>query len=116
MSDELMAAAFTPDELAEASRYRLEIEWSDEDGAFLVTLPELEGIRSHAPTPAEAAERGVELAAEYLDAMRTLGRPVPPPRVPAIVPWGGRQRSSGRRRCIASVHGHSTPAPRSGSL
>ena|SRR5215211_433764 len=76
MSDELMAAAFTPDELAEASRYRLEIEWSDEDGAFLVTLPELEGIRSHAPTPAEAAERGVELAAEYLGAMRTLGRPV----------------------------------------
>jgi len=51
-----------------------------------VRLPELEGLCSHAATPAEAAERGVELAAEYLDAMRTLGRPIPPPRVPAVVP------------------------------
>jgi predicted RNase H-like HicB family nuclease len=85
MNDGATASAFTPEELTAASRYRLEIEWSDEDEAFLVTLPELEGIRSHAPTPAEAAERGVELAAEYLDAMRTLGRPVPAPRVPAIV-------------------------------
>jgi predicted RNase H-like HicB family nuclease len=85
MSKGSAASAFTPEELVEASRYRLEIEWSDEDGAFLVTLPELEGIRSHASTPAEAAERGVELAAEYLDALRTLGRQVPPPRVPATV-------------------------------
>jgi predicted RNase H-like HicB family nuclease len=78
------ASAFTPEEITEASRYRLEIQWSDEDQAYLVTLPELEGIRSHAATVAEAAERGVELAAEYIDAMRTLGRPIPAPTPVAV--------------------------------
>jgi predicted RNase H-like HicB family nuclease len=78
--DSTMAGSqFTPEELAEASRYRLEIQWSDEDQVFLVSLPELEGIRTHASTITGAAERGVELAAEYIYGMRALGLPVPTP-------------------------------------
>lgn len=76
--------AFTEVELTEASRYRLVIQWSEEDQVFLVALPELEGIRSHADTLIGAAERGVELAAEYLYAMRELGRPVPAPASLAV--------------------------------
>lgn len=73
------SSAFTLEELAEASRYQLVIQWSDKDRLFLVSLPELEGIRTHAATIAEAAERGVELAADYLYGMRELGMPVPAP-------------------------------------
>ena len=73
-------SAFTPEELAEASRYRLEIQWSAEDQVFLVSLPELEGIRTHADTMTGAAERGVESAAEYLFGMRALGLSVPAPQ------------------------------------
>lgn len=80
----MAASEFTPEELAEASRYRLEIQWSDQDQAFLVSLPELEGIRTHAATVAGAAERGIELAAEYLYGMRVLGLTVPRPRSLAI--------------------------------
>jgi len=75
---------FTPDELAEARRYRMIIQWSDGDEAFLVSLPELEGIRTHAKTATGAAERGVELAAEYLYAMRATGRPIPSPEPAAV--------------------------------
>jgi predicted RNase H-like HicB family nuclease len=75
---------FTPEELAEASRFRLEIQWSDEDQLFLVTLPELEGIGSHAATITGAAERGVELAAEYRYGMRAMGLPVPAPESLAV--------------------------------
>ena len=76
----MAASDFTPEELAEASHYRLEIQWSNEDQVFLVSLPELEGIRTHAETITGAAARGVELAAEYLYGMRSLGLPVPAPR------------------------------------
>ena len=70
---------FTPEELAEASRYPLLIAWSDEDGAFLVSLPDF-GVQTHAATVADAAARGVEMAAEWIDSYRRLGRPVPAPR------------------------------------
>lgn len=80
----MAASAFTAEELAEASRYRLEIQWSDEDQTFLVSLPELEGIRTHANSIAEAAERGVKLAAEYLYGMRALGLTPPAPRSLAV--------------------------------
>jgi predicted RNase H-like HicB family nuclease len=77
-------SAFTPEELAEASRYRLVIQWSDEDGLFLVSLPEFGGIRTHATTITGAAERGVELAAEWIDSLRQTGRPVPAPQSLAV--------------------------------
>jgi predicted RNase H-like HicB family nuclease len=70
---------FSPEELAEASRYRIVIQWSDADQLFLVSLPEFGGVRGHGRTIAEAAERGVEMAAEWIDSLRTLGEPIPVP-------------------------------------
>ncbi|HEY7033332.1 MAG TPA: hypothetical protein VH482_18470 [Thermomicrobiales bacterium] len=70
---------FTPEEIAEARRYRMVIQWSDVDRVFLVSLPELDGAVAHADTAAAAAERGIELACEWIDAYRQLGRSIPPP-------------------------------------
>jgi predicted RNase H-like HicB family nuclease len=75
---------FTPEEIEEASRYQIVIQWSEEDQLFLVSLPEFGGVRSHGRTIAEAAERGVELAAEWIDSLRTLGEPVPVPAALAV--------------------------------
>ena len=36
-----------PEELAEARRYALVIEWSDENNAYLVTAPDLPGMITH---------------------------------------------------------------------
>jgi predicted RNase H-like HicB family nuclease len=70
---------FTPDEIAEARRYPLVIHWSEEDQLFLVSLPDFGGVTSHGRIAAEAAERGVEMAAEWIDSYRQLGRPIPAP-------------------------------------
>ncbi len=71
---------FTDDQLAEASRYQMVIQWSDEDQLYLVSLPEFDNVTSHAESVSAAAERGVELAAEWLSALRASGRPVPAPK------------------------------------
>ena len=71
--------AFTPEELAEARYYPLVIRWSDDDGLFLVSLPDFGGVTGHGQTAAEAAERGVEMAAGWLYSYRQLGRPIPVP-------------------------------------
>lgn len=70
---------FTAEELAEARHYPLVIRWSDEDGLFLVSLPDFGGVTGHGRTAAGAAERGVEMAAGWLYSYRQLGRPIPVP-------------------------------------
>jgi predicted RNase H-like HicB family nuclease len=80
---------FTPEEIAEARRYRMVIQWSDIDRVFLVSLPELDGVTAHADTAAAAAERGIELACEWIDAYRQLGRAIPPP-ISALEPVASR--------------------------
>jgi predicted RNase H-like HicB family nuclease len=72
-------AIFTPDEIAAARRYPLVIRWSEEDDLFLVSLPDFGGVTGHGRTAAEAAERGVEMAAEWIDSYRQLGQPIPAP-------------------------------------
>ena len=71
---------FTPEELAEIRRYAMVIEWSDENDAFLVTVPNLPGLVTDGPTRAEAAEMGEDAIGCWISAMREAGQPVPPPR------------------------------------
>lgn len=71
----------TEEELAEARRYSLLIQWSDEDHVYIVTVPELPGCLTHGTTHEEAVAMGEEAIATYLAGMRHFGRSVPPPRV-----------------------------------
>lgn len=71
----------TEGELAEARRYSLLIQWSDEDHLYIVTVPELPGCTTHGATHEEAVTMGEEAIATYLAGMRHFGRPVPPPRI-----------------------------------
>ena len=70
---------FDEAELAEARRYSMLVQWSPEDGLWIVTVPELGNAKTHGATPAEAVEMGADLVASYLDVCRAEGRPVPPP-------------------------------------
>jgi predicted RNase H-like HicB family nuclease len=72
---------FTAEELAEASRYEIVIHWSEEDQVFIASVPELTGVVTHASTPAEAAEKAVEVAALWIYASRKKGDPIPEPRI-----------------------------------
>jgi len=61
--------------------YSMTIEWSDEDGAFIVTVPELPGCRTHGMTYEEAARQGRDAIESWLAARRASGRPIPKARV-----------------------------------
>ena len=52
---------------------------ADEGGAYLVEFPDLPGCMSDGDTIAEAIANGSEAKAEWIEAMREAGRPVPAP-------------------------------------
>ena len=79
-TDEQVSEELTPDEVAEARRYSLLIEWSPEDDAYIISVPELPGVRTHGTTHQDAVEMGAEVIATYLFALRGHDRPVPLPR------------------------------------
>ena len=74
----------TPEELAEARRYKMEIFWSEEDDAYLAYFPDAPGVVTHGSTAAEAAMQGEDAIITWLTALRDAGRPVPPPKSHSI--------------------------------
>ena len=79
-----MEPAITEELLAEARRYSLLIEWSERDGVYIVTVPELPGCKTHGATHVEAIEMGEEAITTYLVGARHFGDPVPPPRLAGV--------------------------------
>jgi antitoxin HicB len=72
---------FAAEDLAEASRYEIVTQWSDEAQVFSASVPELPGAKTPGESPAEAAEKAVEVAASWIYGSQQLGHEVPPPRV-----------------------------------
>jgi predicted RNase H-like HicB family nuclease/DNA-binding XRE family transcriptional regulator len=68
------------EELAAARRYAMQIEWSPEDQAFLVSFPDVPGVMTHGVTREEAAAMGDDAIITWLTARHDAGLPVPPPR------------------------------------
>ncbi len=72
----------TPKELAQAnaSHYTMLIQWSEQDGVYVASLPEWgDTIHTHGATYAEAAEMGAELLALLIATTRQRGEPLPSP-------------------------------------
>ncbi len=63
------------------ARYSMVIEWSNEDDAYIVTVPELPGCVTHGDTYEEAVRQGQDAIESWIDVAQELGRPVPAPRV-----------------------------------
>lgn len=61
--------------------YSMIIQWSDEDNAYIVTVPELPGCRTHGKTYEEAVRQGQDAIATWIDGSRDLGLPIPEPRI-----------------------------------
>ena len=57
------------------------IEWSDEDQAYIVTVPELPGCRTHGDTYEEATRQGQDAIESWIMVAEELGRPVPAPKL-----------------------------------
>ena len=68
--------------------YSMIIQWSDEDQAYIMTVPELPGCRTHGASYEEAVIMGRDAIESCITARRTSGRPIPPPRLFATtLPW-----------------------------
>jgi len=59
--------------------YRMVIQWSDEDGVFIVTLPEFSGAKTHGSTYEEAAQKGQEVLELLMETFQAEGTPLPEP-------------------------------------
>jgi predicted RNase H-like HicB family nuclease len=60
--------------------YSMNIQWSDEDEAFIVTVPELPGCITHGATYEEAARQGEDAIETWLMGAKEFGLPIPEPR------------------------------------
>lgn len=63
-----------------ASRYELIIYWSEEDGAYIVEVPELPGCMADGETYIDAARNAEVVIQEWIETAQELGRPIPEPR------------------------------------
>jgi predicted RNase H-like HicB family nuclease len=64
--------------------YPINVFWSEEDGAWVADVPDLEYCSAFGDTPHEAVAE-VEIAmAAWLDAAKSSGRKVPPPSAYAV--------------------------------
>ena len=61
-------------------RYELIIYWSEEDGAFIVDVPELPGCMADGRTYQEAVANIEVIIREWLETAKELGRPIPQPK------------------------------------
>ena len=74
----------------EALRYRMVVEWSNEEQAFIARVPALPGCTAHGPT-AEKAAREAEIAASVmLEVLKEDGKA--PPAVDAVADYSGQLR------------------------
>ena len=61
-------------------RYELIIYWSEEDGSFIVEVPELAGCMADGLSYEQALANAQVVIDEWIETARELGRPIPEPR------------------------------------
>lgn len=66
--------------------YSMVIQWSDEDRAFIVTLPEFDDNQTHGDTYQEAVQNGQEALELLIETYRADGLSLPEPRVLKCAP------------------------------
>lgn len=60
-------------------KYRVDINWSEEDRCYIANIPELPNCITHGETMEEAVAMAKEAAEGYLETLRQEGLSIPPP-------------------------------------
>ena len=63
------------------NHYSMVMQWSVPDKAYIVTVPELPGCKTHGDTYEEAVKNGQEVIELWIDALKASGKAIPAPRV-----------------------------------
>lgn len=64
--------------------YSMNIQWSEEDQAYIVTVPELPGCKTHGTTYEEAVKQAQYAIEGWLETSLALGRPIPAPKITSV--------------------------------
>jgi predicted RNase H-like HicB family nuclease len=62
------------------TRHEIILYWSEEDQAFIAEVPELAGCAADGATRQEAVANAEIAIEEWLETVRSLGRPIPEPK------------------------------------
>ncbi|MBP0027419.1 type II toxin-antitoxin system HicB family antitoxin [Roseofilum reptotaenium CS-1145] len=63
-------------------KYSIIIQWSEEDNAYIASLPEWgKYARTHGNTYEEALQKAKEVLEDLIDSYHQNNRPLPPPQV-----------------------------------
>ena len=60
-------------------KYSMIMSWSEEDQAYIVSVPELPGCMADGETPQKAVENAQVIIAEWIETAQMLGREIPQP-------------------------------------
>lgn len=61
-------------------KYEIILFWSEDDDAYIAEVPELAGCMADGSTAKEALHNVEEIAQEWIETARALGREVPEPK------------------------------------
>ena len=61
-------------------KYELIVFWSNEDGRFVVEVPELPGCMADGMTYAEAVQNAQQIISGWIETAESLGRQIPQPK------------------------------------
>jgi predicted RNase H-like HicB family nuclease len=100
MSDDTEWIDVGEDDADAALRYALVIEWSPEDDAFVVSVPDIPGLHTHGSTREEAATMGNEAIALWIAGARRTGVSLPPPTFSPLRAYAALEDEAERIRQI----------------
>lgn len=60
-------------------KYSMILSWSEEDGLYIVSVPDLPGCMADGRTPTEAVENTKVVIDEWIETAKMLGRAIPEP-------------------------------------
>ena len=61
-------------------KYEVIIFWSEEDGRYIIEVPELPGCMADGLTYEEAIKNAEVVISEWIETARSLGREIPEPK------------------------------------
>lgn len=61
-------------------KYEIILYWSEDDNAYIAEMPELAGCMADGATSADALRNVEQIAREWIETARELGREIPEPK------------------------------------
>jgi len=72
------------------NKYSVALAWSDEDGGYIATVPEFEGLSAFGETPEEALAEAKTALQGFIEVLEEAGKALPDPQ--KTCPYSGQLR------------------------